>query len=261
MPDREKMSHHRPAIARAAPSERRRGMVTKSRVLAGLACLFGGVIIVNAVALQSEKHPAPLFRTVAKPPEAFPLPPLRAEQTAVRTGATAPAPVAPGKPASPDKAKTAVAPVGEASDALLAEIQRELGKRGYYKGEADGKPGPMTTQAIREFQFANRVAVDGKPSEALLKDVIAAKVTMKDELLDLVKRTSQDDKTTRTIADIQRALNKAGYGPLTEDGAMGPSTKQALAKFEADKKLPPRGEPRGPVLKVLASASGIAITQ
>lgn len=240
-----------------------RGLLTKRNVLAALACLFGGVIVVNAVVMQNEKHPSPLFRTVAKAPESFPLPPTRPESNpAVKSAAFAPAPMTAAKPAPLEKSKPAATPAPETSDILLAEIQRELGKRGHYKGEADGKPGPMTTQAIRDFQFSNRVAVDGRPSEALLRDIQASKVTMKDELLDLVKRAAgPEDKATKTVSDVQRALNKAGYGPLSEDGHMGPSTKQALAKFEADKKLPPRGEPKGPVLKVLASASGIPISQ
>ena len=46
-----------------------------------------------------------------------------------------------------------------------------------------------------------------------------------------------------------------------EDGQMGPSTRNALAKFEADRKLPLRGEAKGPVLKLLAATSGVAISQ
>jgi peptidoglycan hydrolase-like protein with peptidoglycan-binding domain len=270
MSDHARSDRH-PGMEKPAPRGPRRllprRLITKGRLLAGLACVFGGAIVVNAVVLQNEKHPSPLFRTVAKAPEIFPVPPMRPESNpAVRSAAFVPAPMNAAKPAPADKSKpapqVAVAPTPDTGDVLMAEIQRELGKRGYYKGDADGKAGPMTTQAIRDFQFAQRIAVDGKPSEALLRDVQASKVTMKDELLDLVKRTaSAEDKTTRTIADVQRALNKAGYGPLVADGQMGPSTKQALAKFEADKKLPPRGEPKGPVLKVLASASGIPISQ
>lgn len=254
-------------VAHGARRFQPRKLVTRGRVLAGLACLFGGTIVINAVVLQNEKHPSPLFRTVAKARESFPVPPTRPESNpSVRSAAFAPAPMNAARPAPTDKLKptqqAGFTPAPETSDALMAEIQRELGKRGYYKGEADGKTGPMTTQAIRDFQFAQRLAVDGKPSEALLRDVHASKVTMKDELLDLVKRTATtEDKAARTVADVQRALNKAGYGPLVADGQMGPSTKQALAKFEADRKLPPRGEPKGPVLKVLASASGIPIAQ
>ena len=255
--------------------------LTKGRLLVMLGFLFGGFIVLNALVFQTEKHPAPLFKPVAKAPEIFPVPPLRSDGQSARHAAFDPKPVSNGKmapldkPASPDKSKPAqlsapaahaVAPL-ETSEAMLSEIQRELGKRGYYKGEPDGKPGKATSQAIRDFQFAQRLPADGKPSEALLKDVMASKVTMKDELFDLVKRTAQDDKANKvnlankTIQDVQRALNKAGYGPLDEDGQMGKSTKTALAKFEQDKKLPPKGEPKGPVLRALASASGVSIAQ
>jgi peptidoglycan hydrolase-like protein with peptidoglycan-binding domain len=140
-------------------------------------------------------------------------------------------------------------------------IQRELAKRGYFKGEPDGKPGPRTTQAIRDFQFAQRVVVDGKPSEPLLRDIQATKTTMKDELLDLVRHAGADGPPQRTVRDIQKALNKAGYGPLKEDGQWGPTTRQALTRFEQDNRLPMKGEPKGQNIKTLASVTGVQITQ
>lgn len=266
------------------PRRGRRRLITGGRVVAVLACLFGGTIIVNAVMMQNEKHPTPLFRNAIRQAESFPTPPVRPETTP-RTAAT---PTTPASPAAPVAAATPPGPVKVATatpatlpptrasdvtppaapDPLLAELQRELARKGFFKGEANGRPGPALTQAIRDFQFSQRVAVDGKPSEALLRDVQAASRTaMRDELADLLKRSgtvdkpAAEDKPNRTVLDIQRALNKAGYGPLTEDGQMGPSTKTALTKFETDRKLPPRGEPKGPVLRALASASGIAISQ
>lgn len=267
MSDRGGMRYREAGVERGARA--RRTIVTKGRVAAASACLVGGFIVLNAVAFQTEKHPMPLFHPVAKAPETFPVPPMRPEQ-AVKAAAFDPKPAAGVKPMAAQAMKAAAPvasslqtaqPPAEATEALLSELQRELSKRGFYKGEPDGKPGKATTQAIRDFQFAQRVPVDGKPSEALLKDVIATKSTMKDELLDLVKRSAQDDKASKTVMDVQRALNKAGYGPLSEDGQMGPSTKTALAKFEQDKKLPQTGEPKGPVLRVLASASGVQITR
>lgn len=261
-----------------APRRGRRRLITGSRVVAVLCCLFGGTIIVNAVMMQNEKHPMPLFRNAIRQAESFPAPPVRPEPaTRVATAAaptttpptrTAAAP-APAAPAAPPVAAAPKTPELPAGDPLLQDIQRELARRGLFKGEVNGRPGTATTQAIRDYQFSQRVAVDGKPSEALLRDLqSASRAAMRDELSDLLKRGGADkpaapaeEKPSRTVADIQRALNKAGYGPLTEDGQMGPSTKAALAKFEADRKLPPRGEPRGPVLKLLAQATGVSISQ
>jgi peptidoglycan hydrolase-like protein with peptidoglycan-binding domain len=261
----------RPAPQHASPApkgERRHpGMVTRARLLMALGVLTGGIIIANAVMFQSGKHPKPLFGAETKKAAIFPAPPSRPESAAMRMAAFEPRPMAGVKPGQvePPKPKLAAAPPAAAADqpseALVVEIQRELGKRGFFKGESDGKVGPQTVQAIRDFQFSQRVAIDGKPNERLLAEIQSVKVTMKDELMDLVKRSTGDDKTQRTVLDVQRALNKSGYGPLTEDGQLGPSTKAALARFEQDKKLPPRGEPKGPVLRALASASGIRITQ
>ena len=42
------------------------------------------------------------------------------------------------------------------------DIQIALQNAGYYKGKIDGDIGPMSEQAIREFQVENNLAVDGK---------------------------------------------------------------------------------------------------
>jgi peptidoglycan hydrolase-like protein with peptidoglycan-binding domain len=279
----------RPARPRAHPSRealpsrkaKAPKVITKGRILASLAVLGGGIIVANAVYFQTERHPAPMFKPVAKQADAFPMPPVRPEAygknvafearpiAGVKPGGGANTPAPPqqaavttpqaARPAAPTPSPTPAA--DQPTEALITELQRELGKRGYYKGEPTGKVGPLTTQAIRDFQFAQRVAVDGKVSEQLLREVQAVRVTMKDELMDLVKRSGTDDRQQRTVLDVQRALNKAGYGPVSEDGQWGPSTRAALTRFENDKKLPPRGEPKGPVLRALASASGLTITQ
>jgi peptidoglycan hydrolase-like protein with peptidoglycan-binding domain len=256
--------------------------LTRSRVFAGVACLMGGFIAVNATLFQTEKHPAPMFRQLAKPAPltSLPLPPLRPEirESTLERTQSIPASVSAVKERPPLRDKMASPATSEVSDLLVSDIQTELLRRGFYKGEPDGKLGPGTSKAIRDFQFSQRVVVDGMPSEALLSEIRAVRATMKDELLDLVKRSGTQDKAapaakkaeavpkaepekpSKTVADVQRALNKAGYGPLAEDGRMGAGTKAAIAKFEADRKLPARGEPKGPMLKHLAQASGMKIT-
>lgn len=256
-----KAAPHNQAASRPN-ARRKRRLVTPMRLALAAFALSGSYIALNALVLQTERHPAPLFQRVAKAPEAFPVPPQRAEVSPSRAAVPEAKPATPTKVGTQERGKTTIAALASAepNDVLLGEIQRELGKRGLYKGEADGRPGPATTQAIREFQFSRRVAVDGKPSESLLHDILATKVTVRDELFDLIKRSAQDDPARNTVLDVQRALNKAGYGPLTEDGQLGPSTRNALAKFEQDRKLPPKGELKGPVLRALASASGLPIS-
>lgn len=68
-------------------------------------------------------------------------------------------------------------------------------------------------------------------------------------------------KPDPAVIRVQRALTKLGYGPLKDDGLMGPGTKAAIEKFERDRKLPVKGEAAGPTLRTLtremtAKASG-----
>ncbi|PXW65313.1 peptidoglycan-binding domain-containing protein [Methylobacterium sp. B4] len=58
-------------------------------------------------------------------------------------------------------------------------------------------------------------------------------------------------KPDQAVIRVQRALAKLGYGPLKDDGLMGPGTKAAIEKFERDRKLPVKGEAAGPTLRAL----------
>jgi membrane-bound lytic murein transglycosylase B len=47
-------------------------------------------------------------------------------------------------------------------------LQRLLKTKGYYTGEIDGALGKGSREAIRAYQQANGVAVDGEPTSELL---------------------------------------------------------------------------------------------
>jgi peptidoglycan hydrolase-like protein with peptidoglycan-binding domain len=59
---------------------------------------------------------------------------------------------------------------GAGSDTVRG-IQSGLGKLGYDPGPADGRAGPKTRAAIRQYQEQNQLLVDGQPSEALLAHI------------------------------------------------------------------------------------------
>ena len=59
------------------------------------------------------------------------------------------------------------------------QIQAALKNAGYYQGAIDGKMGKVTREAIRSFQKANNLSVDGKVGKktwAALKDSLEKKV-------------------------------------------------------------------------------------
>lgn len=54
-----------------------------------------------------------------------------------------------------------------------------------------------------------------------------------------------------SVADVQRALSRAGYDPGPADGIIGPGTRRAIASFQADMGLPATGETDGATLAAL----------
>jgi membrane-bound lytic murein transglycosylase B len=56
--------------------------------------------------------------------------------------------------------------------AVVSDIQGELVRHGYLpEGSPDGSMGPRTRTAIQEYQRAQGLLVDGKPSAELLEQM------------------------------------------------------------------------------------------
>jgi Putative peptidoglycan binding domain len=66
------------------------------------------------------------------------------------------------------------------------------------------------------------------------------------------------ESSARVMA-AQRALTKLGYGQIKGDGVIGPGTRQAIEKFEKDRKLAVTGELNPRTARALAAHSGIVI--
>jgi peptidoglycan hydrolase-like protein with peptidoglycan-binding domain len=61
-----------------------------------------------------------------------------------------------------------------------------------------------------------------------------------------------------TILSGQRALARLGYS-VKVDGVMGSGTRQAVERFEQDRRLPVTGEFNARTIRELSSHSGIAV--
>lgn len=150
------------------------------------AALVG--IGVNALLLQRERHPAPLFGYAApKLPSATPAPAPPPPQKPASTEDTAPpaqpsATLPPARPAesagSSSSASDPIAellagePHGDATRLTLA-AQTALAKLGY-PVKPDGKEGSATEQALREFERAHGLPPGTEITERLVKQLTAA---------------------------------------------------------------------------------------
>jgi peptidoglycan hydrolase-like protein with peptidoglycan-binding domain len=215
-------------------------------------------IVINALFMQVGPHPAPMFNTAGE------LPPAGVNGT---TGAVATR-VSPLLPflAKPDPARAA-RPAAE----IVADIQRELARRGFFDGVVDGRHGPRTDAAIRDFQ----IAAGMPPGLDATEDLLAA---IRHSSVKALPRTGSAT-TPRTpgvrppqtvhgdpIAEVltpskrvlalQRALAGYGYGQIKPTGILDSATRAAIEKFERERKLPITGDASDRVLRELSAAIG-----
>ena len=101
--------------------------------------------------------PAPPRRPARRLPRARPdeAPAPKAEQAKARRRRTPAAPAAAARP----------------NTAVVADIQRELSRRGFYDGVVDGRYGPRTDASIRDFEQAAGLRPSTEPNEALLRAI------------------------------------------------------------------------------------------
>jgi peptidoglycan hydrolase-like protein with peptidoglycan-binding domain len=196
-------------------------------------------ILVNALFMQSGPHPAPIFST--KPaPVAAPITESVANLMPGRKSFAAPPPFAtPARPRSD----------------TVAEIQRELTKRGFYDGTADGVHGPKTDASIRDFEQAAGLRPSAEPGETLLAAIARSNIKAKpaegfrDPIAALLAPNSR-------ITAVQRALTEFGYGPLATSGVYDAQTRAAIERFERARKRPVTGQINDQLVRDLASLTG-----
>lgn len=100
-------------------------------------------------------------------------------------------------------------------------------------------------------------ALSREPPRAPGRDAIGDMIRGAEETTASVGTKADRPRVEAPIARAQRALTKLGYGPLKDDGVMGPSTRTAIEKFERDHKLPVKGEASGRTLRELATRAGM----
>jgi peptidoglycan hydrolase-like protein with peptidoglycan-binding domain len=212
----------------------------RDSVAAAVAALAAIAILVNALFLQSGPHPAPIFAN--KP---------------MRDAAPATGPAAALSPrARPGGASVEVAPNARPRTDLMADIQRELSRRGFYDGALDGVYGPKTDAAIRDFEQAAGLRPSTEPNVALLATLRASNVKARPAPVlrnDPIAQLLAADK--RLIA-VQRALADFGYGPVKPSGIYDAETKAAIERFERARRRPPTGQVSEQLMRDLSALTG-----
>jgi len=208
-------------------------------ILMGTVAIFA--IFINALFLQRGPHPAPIFATRPSVTQATPV-------ALPRPRAVAPPAVAP-------------ATVARSQAQIIGDIQRELARKGFYDGAADGIWGAKTDAAARDFVQAAGLKINTDASEGLLRAIVTSNAkapngraaapapVRNDPIAELIAPTKQ-------VLAIQRALSDFGYGQINPTGVYDPETKEAIEKFERDRRLPVTGQISDPFVRELAAMTG-----
>ena len=215
---------------------RRRPRDSVAAIAAGVAAI---TILINALFMQTGPHPAPIFAVnpAVMAPNLDLIAALLARQTA-------------------GDAKVEAATSARPRSEMVADIQRELARRGFYDGAVDGVYGPKTDAAIREFEEAAHLRPSAEPNDVLLATIRRSNLkaqAVPANRSDPIAALLAPDK--RLIA-IQRALADFGYGPLKPTGVPDTETKAAIERFERARRRPVTGQVTEQLVHDLAAATG-----
>lgn len=248
--------------------------------------LTGCLIIANAISLQPQRHPAPLYVS-------------REQKVDVQAG---------------EERSVIAQPIST----LILDIQTELRRLGLYEGLLDGLIGPATERSIRRYEILTGQPETGHPTSALLArllmetdDIAAAAqaltggvtATAVSTMIVPVPRPSPFarparapdvqapqvvpaappftpapqvtaeatpvppgtvgdlsgslDMEARRLGRVQALLAELGYGPLRADGVMSQNTVNAIQRFELDRGMAITGQVSPALIRQLEDFTGI----
>lgn len=140
----------------------------------------------------------------------------------------------------------------------VVRIQSRLKTLGFYSGNVDGDFGAATRDAVRAFQRANGLTVDGKVGDATWNKLNGSSATPKpstnatavpDNVYVLVTPAPDGSYVTlerghygSLVRELQQELKNQGYYNGTADGYFGETTEAAVKKLQAAKGLKQDGK-------------------
>lgn len=119
----------------------------------------------------------------------------------------------------------------------VRDIQDRLHTLGFPSGDSAGEFGNGTDGAVKLFQGARGLAVDGIVGPNTWQTLVAAGYTLGDRMLyHRVPMMRGDD-----AAELQRRLNSLGFDAGKVDGIFGPDTLAAVLDFQSNRGMPEDG--------------------
>lgn len=134
--------------------------------------------------------------------------------------------------------------------ANVRKLQERLKELGYYTGSVDGKFGSGTLTAVRAFQEAMKLVVDGKAGSATQRALYGTNAKPED-----TSKTLELGSEGSSVTKLQRALYELGYYQARINGIYNQDTANAVREFQIINKLTVDGKAGTSTQNVLYSSS------
>lgn len=177
-----------------------------------------------------------------------------------------------GSTPTPVPAGATVLHEGDSGEAVY-QMQMRLFELGFYNGRIDGRFGPDTTEAVRAFQQANGLTVDGVPGKgtfARMNSDAAVGALGTVETTPAPAAATAEPAGTETalvlrrgdrgqaVTLLQQTLKNLGYLNAEADGQFGSGTENALRAFQRANGLTADGVAGKGTLAILYSSDAKA---
>jgi peptidoglycan hydrolase-like protein with peptidoglycan-binding domain len=121
-------------------------------------------------------------------------------------------------------------------------LQRALAALGFSPGKPDGDYGTSTQSAVERFQASKGLGQDGivgaqtlNALQRALSSTTGGTTTSTTPTTEAPTQTLKPGDTGSQVKALQRGLAALGFSPGKPDGDYGPSTKNAVERFQASK--------------------------
>lgn len=116
---------------------------------------------------------------------------------------------------------------------LVRAIQKKLAVFGYGAIPQDGLANRETRAAILAVQFEQGLSLTGEADEAILAALYFLEAAGKSKLAS----SERFERDARLVKQVQDLLAKLGYASGPIDGQFDAKTREAIRRFEADRRL------------------------
>jgi peptidoglycan hydrolase-like protein with peptidoglycan-binding domain len=136
--------------------------------------------------------------------------------------------------------------------AAVTKLQQRLKQRGYFNANPTGNFGRITKDAVIAFQRNAGISATGTVNRQTWNALLGSSQTQ-----------AKSSLSAQQIRELQERLRQLGYFKANPTGTTGPITREAIANFQQDYKLPVNGTANAQVLAAVrrASAGGYATQQ